>query len=389
VIRKQDILDRAAEWGLRPGVVEKDYVLGWLLAGFAANAVASSSWVFKGGTCLKKCFFETYRFSEDLDFSLTPDAPYDEAAVRAVMEAVAAYAAEMSGISLPVERMELTARHDKQGRSTYQGKLSYQGPLAVPTWPRILLDITQHEAVVAPPSRRPTFHPYPDGLPEGAGVLCYSLEELFAEKTRALHERTRPRDLYDVVHLSERRNEVTLDSVREVLTEKCVSKGVIPPTSASLIALATGSEELKADWNHMLAHQLPSVPALDGLLARLDEVLDWIDAPRSAPTPLRELTVKPGETRVRPRGGQYWGGGQKLEVVRFAGANRLKVAFRYHSKLRIAEPYSFRRKSNGNLLLYAWEDGAPSIKAFITTEMYDVEVTNQPFQPKYRVEFTG
>ena len=32
MIAKQDILDRAAEWGLRPDVVEKDYVLGWLLA---------------------------------------------------------------------------------------------------------------------------------------------------------------------------------------------------------------------------------------------------------------------------------------------------------------------------------------------------------------------
>jgi len=29
------------------------------------------SWAFKGGTCLKKCYFETYRFSEDLDFTLT------------------------------------------------------------------------------------------------------------------------------------------------------------------------------------------------------------------------------------------------------------------------------------------------------------------------------
>ena len=89
LIRKQDILDRAAEWGLRPDVVEKDYVLGWLLAGFAASRLASQSWIFKGGTCLKKCFFETYRFSEDLDFSLSADAAYDEASVRDVIVEVA------------------------------------------------------------------------------------------------------------------------------------------------------------------------------------------------------------------------------------------------------------------------------------------------------------
>ena len=33
-----------------------------------------------------------------------------------------------------------------------------------------------------------------------AEVLCYSLPELLGEKLRALAERCRPRDLYDVVH---------------------------------------------------------------------------------------------------------------------------------------------------------------------------------------------
>ena len=37
---------------------------------FYGHEDLAESWVFKGGTCLKKCFFETYRFSEDLDFTL-------------------------------------------------------------------------------------------------------------------------------------------------------------------------------------------------------------------------------------------------------------------------------------------------------------------------------
>ena len=70
VIEKQEISELARELSLDLHVVEKDYVLGWLLAGIAANTDLSENWVFKGGTCLKKCYFETYRFSEDLDFSL-------------------------------------------------------------------------------------------------------------------------------------------------------------------------------------------------------------------------------------------------------------------------------------------------------------------------------
>jgi hypothetical protein len=72
VITRADIVERVIEWGLTEEVVEKDYVLGWLLWGIGTDPVLSASWVFKGGTCLKKCYIETHRFSEDLDFTALP-----------------------------------------------------------------------------------------------------------------------------------------------------------------------------------------------------------------------------------------------------------------------------------------------------------------------------
>jgi len=66
---------RVQEWGLREDVVEKDYVLGWILWGIGSEAALRERWVFKGGTCLKKCYVETYRFSEDLDFTVLEDGP--------------------------------------------------------------------------------------------------------------------------------------------------------------------------------------------------------------------------------------------------------------------------------------------------------------------------
>jgi predicted nucleotidyltransferase component of viral defense system len=50
-------MDFSREFGLRPDIVEKDYVLGWLLAAISNHNELASMWVFKGGTCLKKCFF--------------------------------------------------------------------------------------------------------------------------------------------------------------------------------------------------------------------------------------------------------------------------------------------------------------------------------------------
>ncbi len=132
VIRKQDILERAREWQLRPEVVEKDYVLGWLLAAIAQHEETSQTWVLKGGTCVKKCFFETYRFSEDLDFSLLPGGLYCEDDLRNILREVASLVSELSGIQFNPDGFAVRARIDKLGRATFEGKVGYRGPLEFP-----------------------------------------------------------------------------------------------------------------------------------------------------------------------------------------------------------------------------------------------------------------
>ena len=66
-------------------------VLGWILAGINAHEELAENWVFKGGTCLKKCYFETYRFSEDLDFSLRDESHLDEEFLKPVFEDLVAW----------------------------------------------------------------------------------------------------------------------------------------------------------------------------------------------------------------------------------------------------------------------------------------------------------
>ncbi len=70
MIDSRELLAAANKFGLRPDVIEKDYILGWLLSGIYNDPILSATWLFKGGTCLKKCWFDTYRFSEDLDFTI-------------------------------------------------------------------------------------------------------------------------------------------------------------------------------------------------------------------------------------------------------------------------------------------------------------------------------
>ena len=142
MIPKAAILERAREWQLTPEVVEKDYVLGWTLAGIARHPATAGTWIFKGGTCLRKCVLETYRFSEDLDFTLLPAAAYDPDAIRAVLTAITTLVTELSGIEFPVAEIRVKPRRDQSGRQTFEAIVGYIGPLAVPGPPKLRFDLT-------------------------------------------------------------------------------------------------------------------------------------------------------------------------------------------------------------------------------------------------------
>jgi len=79
MIESRKSMDLSRDFGLAANIIEKDYVLGWLLAGISAHSELGANWAFKGGTYRKKCYFATYRFSEDLDFSLTNSTHLDQA----------------------------------------------------------------------------------------------------------------------------------------------------------------------------------------------------------------------------------------------------------------------------------------------------------------------
>jgi len=222
-------------------------------------------------------------------------------------------------------------------------------------------------------------------------VSAYSLEELFAEKTRALHERMRPRDLYDVVQLVENYSgAVDFASARAIFRAKCAAKGIATPSSDALVAQVRGSTELEADWKEMLAHQLPALPPLDGIRSRVVVSLAWIDeSVVSAPTAPPVFPASPDQQIIAPAGGTFWGSAGPLELVRFAGSNRLMITFSYHGKPRTAEPYSLRRAGTGNLLLYAWEEEDGHVKAFKVPEMSGLAVTENTFVPRYLIELNA
>lgn len=100
MITKQEIMDLVGDLKLPANTIEKDYVLGWLLAGIASQSELFDKWIFKGGTCLKKCYFETYRFSEDLDYTLIDASHIDKQFLTDRFKSISGWVYEASGIEL-------------------------------------------------------------------------------------------------------------------------------------------------------------------------------------------------------------------------------------------------------------------------------------------------
>lgn len=70
MIHQNVIKRRADEDGLPAPAIERDYVLAHVLT-VISERDEEQQLVFKGGTSLRLCHFADYRYSADLDFSLT------------------------------------------------------------------------------------------------------------------------------------------------------------------------------------------------------------------------------------------------------------------------------------------------------------------------------
>lgn len=394
MIPKSEILELATQSNLQPYVVEKDYVLGWLLAGINQHSELSESWIFKGGTCLKKCYFETYRFSEDLDFTLRDASHINENFLLETFTSIAEWVYDNSGIEIPAERLVFEIYKNPRGVEACQGRVYYRGPVS-PTGnksiPRIKLDLTGDEIIADTPVIRPVNHDYSDRPDSGISILSYSYVEVFAEKTRALKERTRPRDLYDVVNFFRRPESRELASqVGEVLKKKCDHKKISFP---QMTDLDDHKENCKSGWQEQLGHQLQTLPPFESFWSELTRFFEWLRNPEQVGVVVESIPFKAGEVSdsiLWRRTGATTR--QFLDSIRFAAVNRLCVELDYRKEngqrqTYMIEPYSLRATTQGNILLYGVKSATGEIRGFRTDRILGTKITERAFTPRYAVDF--
>lgn len=249
MIKPGEIQQKARTTGVRDQQIEKDYILSWILFGVAKHYQLSKAIVFKGGTVLKKIYFEDYRFSEDLDFTLLNNETSNEQIFDWFKQTFEFIKEEAN---IPFEIID-DNQHEDGGINFY---INYIGPLGGHgSNKRVKVDISRSEQLVFEPVIKSVFTDYTD-LKEYQ-LLCYPLEEVLVEKMRSVMQRMQARDFYDLWYLLQI-HEMVIDFYLNEFKTKCESKGL--KAKDFLSKINERLPQYKGRWQSSLKEQIKDLP---------------------------------------------------------------------------------------------------------------------------------
>jgi predicted nucleotidyltransferase component of viral defense system len=252
MIKPGEIQLKAREVGVRDQQIEKDYVLSWILKGISQHEQLSKVIVFKGGTVLKKIYFEDYRFSEDLDFTLIKNQITNEQIFECFKE-VFEYVKEEANIPLAIIDNN---EHEDDGINFY---IRYTGPLGGQgNNKRVKVDISRNEQLEYTPVMKDVIVGYSDL--EAHQLLCYPLEEVLVEKMRTIMQRMQARDFYDIWFLLEQYGLNAAFHMKE-FEKKCASKNL--KHSDFPKKLAERLPQYKGRWKNSMNEQIKDLLDFD------------------------------------------------------------------------------------------------------------------------------
>jgi len=252
----------AREEKLAAGVVEKDYALSWILRGFyLTNSGLDDSFVLKGGTAIRKVYFpQTWRFSEDLDFTVAKARKPES--IKEYMQKAFETLLRESGINYSFESFHLT-------EGSIIANVQFLGPLGFTN--RIRHDISLKEKMVLLPERQPVRTNYSDLAQFEA--LAYSLSEILAEKIRSIMQRGYSRDYYDVWRLLKEKK-FKDSEIKKLLKMKCELNRI--RYEPSLLFDEKRLTEAQSFWEKGLLHLTKELPKFEIIISETKEKLSFL-----------------------------------------------------------------------------------------------------------------
>lgn len=262
MILQKEIMNVAEQKGVVKSTVDKDWVLGHFLAAIYSEQKLREMLIFKGGTCLKKCWFPDYRFSEDLDFT---SRSTDFELKQSHLDYICWHVKENAAILTHIESLIPLKFENKL--TGYEAVLKFWGsdhprneaPSPPERWhTKIKIEVTLFEKIVFHQTDKKIIHPYSDQVAINPNAIpCYTIEEMLAEKLRALIQRsyTAPRDYYDIWYLSNTIENLDWPKITEAFHEKMKFKGHTF-TGVDQFINEDNDKKLKGAWKNSLGHQI-------------------------------------------------------------------------------------------------------------------------------------
>lgn len=238
------ITQQADADGVDADTVERDYVLTHVMASLSHHP-DNDMFQFKGGTLLRLCYFDEYRYSADIDLNLDPDVDVNDA--FGVLGEI--LVATQERVGLPHLALVTAPRL----------RIEFIGPKRTAR-PRIIkLDISTDELITDGDKRLRLLHRYED-QPETHPIRTYGLPEATAEKLRCVMQRLQCRDLYDVWYLL---GEGGIDAaaIRRHFERKVQHRGLDPDTFAQRFEQRIESYEQR--WESELVSYMTPAPDID------------------------------------------------------------------------------------------------------------------------------
>ncbi|TVR88680.1 MAG: nucleotidyl transferase AbiEii/AbiGii toxin family protein [Saprospirales bacterium] len=181
---------------------------------------------------MKKCYFENYRFSEDIDTTIVnPEFELKRKHIQQVCDQVT----EISGIAFRILSFKPVRFNDRPvgwdvevcfwGANHERNRLPVFGKHC---HIKIGCEFRFNEQVLFDQNTRRIFHFYSDVELIQSSIPCYDVHEKLAEKLRALIQRNRgeARDYFDIWYIMENIDHINWQDVKNAFLKKCAHKNV-------------------------------------------------------------------------------------------------------------------------------------------------------------------
>lgn len=259
MITTSELHRAAAKKGLRFDQAEKDYIILLVLSALSQILYHKRQWFFKGGTCLRHCYYPGYRFSEDIDFSCMGKGDDPRQAID-ILTRASGLLTEKTGIILRCKQP-----HTDEDNAQVEIPIEYsRGGPRRQSLPAVKVHLSFEEPLLTSPEECQVRPSYAEIMP--FPLAAYSKIEIVAEKVRALLQQQdkwpRPRDLYDLWYITCHKGE-TFDrnQLRLLFEQKCRARGI--PADINRLHSEHLYEWNREAWTNQLLPLLRTAPKYD------------------------------------------------------------------------------------------------------------------------------